>query len=98
VKIYLEDGEHLEIVVPSRLNTSVQVSLVDDEGLAMVDVVTKDGLIGAIHERCVRRHPVPPSAAPEIAAPNDHAYLSSYSGGREVGCHLCRRPRSAHKE
>lgn len=32
------------------------------------------------------------------AAPTDHAYLASYSGGREVGCHLCRKPRSAHKE
>ncbi len=26
-----------------------------------------------------------------------HEYLASYSGGREVGCHLCRKPRSEHK-
>lgn len=25
-----------------------------------------------------------------------HEYLASYSGGREVGCHICRQPRSAH--
>lgn len=32
--------------------------------------------------------PEPPST--------EHEYLASYSSGREVGCHICRKPRSAH--
>jgi hypothetical protein len=35
-------------------------------------------------------------AAPADSASLEHEYLASYSGGREVGCHICRKPRSAH--
>ncbi len=38
------------------------------------------------------------SAPADVSTSTEHEYLASYSGGREVGCHLCRRPRSAHKE
>lgn len=37
-------------------------------------------------------------AEPDVEPTNtEHEYLASYSGGREVGCHLCRKPRSEHK-
>lgn len=59
MKIHLDSDEHLEVVVPSRLNTSTEVWVVDDRGTTLIEVALQDGLIGAVREHVVRRHAAP---------------------------------------
>jgi len=172
MKIHLESGERLVVVVPTDLPTNAMVSVIAEPDhnatYPIADVIVQDGLIGDVTEHVCRRHaaarssedrlklwghlvsehagifplqatleelidlhehehngpgtirnhpresrayslqkigkvlseadpshdvPVP---VPADAARTDHDYLASYSGGREVGCHLCRKPRSEH--
>lgn len=56
MKIHLEDDENLEVVVPSKFNTSVEIWVEDDRGADIIEVAIKDGLIGAVREKVVRRN------------------------------------------
>lgn len=56
MKIVAEAGERITIVVPSRLGPTVDVMIEDDNGRAIAEVITQDGLIFGVAEYVVRRN------------------------------------------
>lgn len=55
MKIHLESGDHQSIVVPSRLGTSVSISVTDNMGNLMIEVIFVDGFVDKVIEHHIRR-------------------------------------------
>ena len=56
MKVTVDTGERIVVVVPSRLASSAAIAIEDDQRNRLVDVTVEDGLIGNVVEHVVRRH------------------------------------------
>jgi hypothetical protein len=56
VKIYLESGEHQKLVVPANNPSSASISVSDDMGNLMIEIVFVDGFVDKVIEHRIRRN------------------------------------------
>lgn len=55
MKIHLESGEHQALVVPARNPSSASISVTDDMGNLMIEIVFVDGFVDKVIEHRIRR-------------------------------------------
>jgi len=95
VKIVVDNGERILIVVPSRGASNVSIAIETDGGDPVAEIVVQDGLIDKVSEHVVRRHNTK-SVDVEMAANNPDGNTRLLTT-REVGARLRCGERTARR-